>query len=108
MSKNAQFRAIQPSPSILSFVEENVILFHFLFMFEYRNYMPILSQDIPHALSHLAIILQLLGRRREIEFRRAGYNTELSVPLDNIPFSTSTERERIEETVCSSFLLLLL
>lgn len=63
LSKNAQFRAIRPSPSILSFVEEN-----------------------------------LLGRRREIEFRRAGYNTELSVPLDNIPFSTSTERERIEET----------
>lgn len=25
ISKNAQFRAIQPSPSILSFVEENVI-----------------------------------------------------------------------------------
>lgn len=25
MSKNAQFRAIQPSPSILSFVEDNVI-----------------------------------------------------------------------------------
>lgn len=65
--------------------------------------MPILSQDIPNASPHLAIILQLLGRRREIEFRRAGYNTELSVPLDNIPFSTSTERERIEETVCSLF-----
>ncbi|KAM7496373.1 hypothetical protein LguiA_020787 [Lonicera macranthoides] len=64
MSMNAQFRAIQPSPSILSFVEEN-----------------------------------LLGRRREIELRRAGYNTELSVPLDNIPSSTSSERERIEETV---------
>lgn len=27
MSKNAQFRAIQPSPSILSFVEDNVIFF---------------------------------------------------------------------------------
>ena len=25
LSKNAQFRAIQPSPSIISFVEENVI-----------------------------------------------------------------------------------
>lgn len=25
MSKNAQFRAIQPSPSILSYVEDNVI-----------------------------------------------------------------------------------
>ena len=25
MSKNAQFRAIKPSPSILSFVEDNVI-----------------------------------------------------------------------------------
>ncbi|XP_030963650.1 uncharacterized protein LOC115984780 [Quercus lobata] len=64
MSKNAQFRTIQPSPSILSFVEEN-----------------------------------LLGRRRLIELRRAGYNTELSAPLDNIPFSTSSERERIEENM---------
>lgn len=64
LSKNAQFRAIKPSPSILSFVEDN-----------------------------------LLGRRRDIELRRAGYNTELSVPLDNIPFSTSSERERIEESV---------
>lgn len=64
LSKNAQFRAIVPSPSILSFVEDN-----------------------------------LLGRRREIEFRRAGYNTELSAPLDNIPYSSSSERERIEETV---------
>jgi ribosome biogenesis GTP-binding protein YsxC/EngB len=62
MSMNAQFRAIQPSPSILSFVEEN-----------------------------------LLGRRRDIELRRAGYNTELTVPLDNIPSTTSSERERIEE-----------
>ncbi|KAL8531266.1 hypothetical protein ACS0TY_008042 [Phlomoides rotata] len=61
MSKNALFRAIRPSPSILSYVEDN-----------------------------------FLGRRREIEFRRAGYNTELSAPLDNIPFSTSSERERIE------------
>ncbi|CAA0841841.1 P-loop containing nucleoside triphosphate hydrolases superfamily protein [Striga hermonthica] len=57
MSKNAQFRAIRPSPSILTFVEEN-----------------------------------LLGRRRDIEFRRAGYNTQLSAPLDNIPLSTSSER----------------
>lgn len=64
LSKNAQFRAIQPSPSIISFVEENI-----------------------------------LGRRREIEFRKAGYNIELSSPLDNIPFSTSLERERIEESV---------
>ncbi|KAI3753766.1 hypothetical protein L2E82_25828 [Cichorium intybus] len=64
MSKNAQFRAIQPSPSIISFVNEN-----------------------------------LLGRRREIEFKKAGYNIELSSPLDNIPFSTSPERERIEESV---------
>ncbi|KAL9459756.1 hypothetical protein AB3S75_003036 [Citrus x aurantiifolia] len=64
MSKNAQFRAIQPSPSILSFVEDN-----------------------------------LLGRRRPIELRRAGYNVELSAPLDNIPFSTSSERERIEENM---------
>uniref|UniRef100_A0A2P2JXM0 Uncharacterized protein LOC105137676 n=1 Tax=Rhizophora mucronata TaxID=61149 RepID=A0A2P2JXM0_RHIMU len=64
MSRNAQFRAIQPSPSILSFVEEN-----------------------------------LLGRRRLIELKRAGYNVELSAPLDNIPFSTSSERERIEENI---------
>lgn len=64
LSKNAQFRAIQPSPSIISFVEENI-----------------------------------LGRRREIEFKKAGYNIELSSPLDNIPFSTSLERERIEESV---------
>ncbi|KAI3526358.1 hypothetical protein L1887_05608 [Cichorium endivia] len=64
MSKNAQFRAIQPSPSIISFVNEN-----------------------------------LLGRRREIEFKKAGYNIELPSPLDNIPFSTSPERERIEESV---------
>lgn len=28
LSKNAQFRAIQPSPSILSFVEDNVICFY--------------------------------------------------------------------------------
>lgn len=42
----------------------------------------------------------MLGRRRLIELRRAGYNIELSAPLDNIPFSTSSERERIEETVC--------
>ncbi|XP_057530887.1 uncharacterized protein LOC130809222 [Amaranthus tricolor] len=64
LSKNAQFRAIKPSPSILAFVEDN-----------------------------------LLGRRRDIELRRAGYNTELSAPLDNIPFSTSSERDRIEESV---------
>ncbi|XP_008810571.2 uncharacterized protein LOC103721955 [Phoenix dactylifera] len=63
MSKNAQFRAIQPSPSILSFVEDN-----------------------------------LLGRRRLNELQNAGYNIKLS-PLDNIPFSTSKERERIEESV---------
>ncbi|PHT44762.1 hypothetical protein CQW23_13920 [Capsicum baccatum] len=64
MSKNAQFRAICPSPSILSFVEDN-----------------------------------LLGRRRDIQIKRAGYNIELSAPLDNIPFSTNSERERIEEPV---------
>ncbi|KAA3456559.1 P-loop containing nucleoside triphosphate hydrolases superfamily protein isoform 1 [Gossypium australe] len=64
MSKNAQFRGIQPSPSILSFVEDN-----------------------------------LLGRRRSIEIQRAGYNTELSAPLDNIPFSTNPERERVEENI---------
>ncbi|KAJ6349137.1 hypothetical protein OIU77_006676 [Salix suchowensis] len=40
-----------------------------------------------------------LGRRRLIELKRAGYNTDLSAPLDNIPFSTSSERERIEENI---------
>ncbi|WCJ34972.1 P-loop containing nucleoside triphosphate hydrolases superfamily protein [Euphorbia peplus] len=64
ISKNAQFRAIQPSPSILSFVDDN-----------------------------------LLGRRRLIDLKRAGYNIELSAPLDNIPLSTSSDRERIEENV---------
>ncbi|KAL3625788.1 hypothetical protein CASFOL_030317 [Castilleja foliolosa] len=64
MSKNAQFRAIRPSSSILSFVEDN-----------------------------------LLGRRREIEFRRAGYNTQLPAPLDNIPISTDSERERERERI---------
>ncbi|XP_048130286.1 uncharacterized protein LOC115748988 isoform X2 [Rhodamnia argentea] len=64
MSNNARFRAIQPCPSILSFVEDN-----------------------------------LLGRRRVIELQRAGYNVDLSAPLDNIPLSTSSERERIEENV---------
>ncbi|XP_047269459.1 uncharacterized protein LOC107873417 isoform X1 [Capsicum annuum] len=64
MSKNAQFRAICPSPSVLSFVEDN-----------------------------------LLGRRRDIQIKRAGYNIELSAPLDNIPFSTNSERDRIEEPV---------
>ncbi|KAI3911338.1 hypothetical protein MKW98_010225 [Papaver atlanticum] len=63
LSQNAQFRAIQPSPSILKFVEDN-----------------------------------FLGRRRLVEFQRAGYNIELPAPLDNVPFSTSTERERIEES----------
>ncbi|MQM05955.1 hypothetical protein Taro_038775, partial [Colocasia esculenta] len=64
LSKNAQFRAIKPTPTVLSFVEDN-----------------------------------LLGRRRQIELRNAGYNIKLSAPLDNIPFSTSAERERIEENV---------
>jgi len=92
LSKNAQFRAIKPSPSILSFVEDNVrcslIWDHFSSLF---SVVDILIMDIE----------QLLGRRRDIELRRAGYNTELSAPLDNIPFSTSSERERIEESVCS-------
>ncbi|KAL9226397.1 hypothetical protein vseg_002215 [Gypsophila vaccaria] len=64
LSQNAQFRAIKPSPSIISFVQEN-----------------------------------FLGRRRDIELKRAGYNIELSAPLDNVPFSTSSERERIDEAV---------
>ncbi|XP_058782082.1 uncharacterized protein LOC131656366 [Vicia villosa] len=64
MSLNAQFRAIRPSPSILTFVEKN-----------------------------------LLGRRRMVDIKRAGYNIELPSPLDNIPFSKSSERENIEENV---------
>ncbi|PUZ36389.1 hypothetical protein GQ55_9G034300 [Panicum hallii var. hallii] len=64
MSINAKFRAIQPTPSMLSYVEDN-----------------------------------LLGRRRLNEIKNAGYNVKISAPLDNVPFSTSTERERIEENV---------
>ncbi|GMG98169.1 hypothetical protein Nepgr_000009 [Nepenthes gracilis] len=64
LSRNAQFRAIRPSPSILAFVEEN-----------------------------------LLGQRRLIELRRAGYNIDLSAPLDNIPLSTGSDRARIEESI---------
>ncbi|ERN05408.1 hypothetical protein AMTR_s00007p00224640 [Amborella trichopoda] len=67
LSLNAQFRAIQPSPDIISFVEDN-----------------------------------LLGRRRLIELRNAGYNIQLPVPLDNIPFSNNPEREKIEENVFRS------
>ncbi|WVZ61026.1 hypothetical protein U9M48_010965 [Paspalum notatum var. saurae] len=63
MSTNAKFRAIQPSSSILSYVEDN-----------------------------------LLGRRRLNEIKNTGYNVKISAPLDNIPFSTSTDRERIEES----------
>lgn len=47
----------------------------------------------------MEIFIQFLGRRREIEFKRAGYNIELPAPLDNIPFSTLSERERIEVPV---------
>jgi hypothetical protein len=43
--------------------------------------------------------LQLLGRRRLIEIKNAGYNTKLSAPLDNVPFSTRIERDRIEDSV---------
>ncbi|CAM8952634.1 unnamed protein product [Rhodiola kirilowii] len=56
LSMNAQFRAIKPTPSILSFVEDN-----------------------------------FLGRRRMLELQRAGYNIDLSAPLDNIPNSTSSK-----------------
>jgi hypothetical protein len=47
---------------------------------------------------------QLLGRRRMIDIKRAGYNIELPAPLDNIPFSKSSERENIEENVCRCLL----
>lgn len=40
-----------------------------------------------------------MGRRRTIDLRREGYNIDLSAPLDNIPFSSSSEREKIEENV---------
>ena len=43
--------------------------------------------------------LQLLGRRRLNEIKNAGYNVKISAPLDNVPFSASTERGRIEESV---------
>ncbi|XP_071674645.1 uncharacterized protein [Lolium perenne] len=64
MSINAKFRDVQPSSSILSYVEDN-----------------------------------LLGRRRLIDIKNAGYNTKLSAPLDNVPFSTRIERDRIEDSV---------
>ncbi|XP_062214179.1 uncharacterized protein LOC133915156 [Phragmites australis] len=64
MSINAKFRAIHPSSSILSYVEDN-----------------------------------LLGRRRLNEIKNAGYNVKISAPLDNVPFSTNTERDHIEESV---------
>ncbi|KAL8129850.1 hypothetical protein V2J09_019005 [Rumex salicifolius] len=64
LSMNAQFRAIKPSPSIITFVQEN-----------------------------------LLGKRRSIELQRAGYNIDLSAPLDNIPNSSNSDRERVEETI---------
>ncbi|CAM0877247.1 unnamed protein product [Alopecurus aequalis] len=64
MSINAKFRDVQPSSSILSYVEDN-----------------------------------LLGRRRLIDIKNAGYNTKLSAPLDNVPFSDRTERNRIEDSV---------
>lgn len=35
MSQNAQFRAIQPSQSILSYVEENVILYDLIYVISY-------------------------------------------------------------------------
>ena len=43
--------------------------------------------------------LQLPGRRRLNEIKNAGYNVKISAPLDNVPFSASTERGRIEESV---------
>jgi len=39
-----------------------------------------------------------------IEIKRAGYNIELPMPLDNIPFSKSSDRENIEENVCCRLL----
>lgn len=67
ISMNAQFRAIKPSPEIISYISNN-----------------------------------LVGRRRLKELRNAGYNIDISAPLDNVPHSTSRERERIEENVFRS------
>lgn len=96
MSKNAEFRAIQPIPSILSYVEDNVICMSSHLVLEL--YLVILSLALCFVMFEFSN-WQLLGRRRMNELRKAGYNTELSAPLDNIPFSTNSERERIEENV---------
>lgn len=47
------------------------------------------------------LFYQLLGRRRNLEFKKAGYNIEISAPLDNIPLSTSSGRERVDVPVWS-------
>eukprot|EP00252_Welwitschia_mirabilis_P023137 TRINITY_DN6472_c0_g1_i1.p1 TRINITY_DN6472_c0_g1~~TRINITY_DN6472_c0_g1_i1.p1 ORF type:complete len:425 (-),score=60.04 TRINITY_DN6472_c0_g1_i1:369-1643(-) len=41
----------------------------------------------------------VIGRRRLREWRNAGFNTKISAPLDNIPFSESDVRQKIEENV---------
>lgn len=103
MSKNAQFRAIQPSPSILSFVEKNVICMsrEFWLLCWLCCFIVIVNAKVCWLPLYYGYYLQLLGRRRTIDLRRAGYNIDLSAPLDNIPFSSNSEREKIEENVRS-------
>ncbi|KAK9160124.1 hypothetical protein Syun_006465 [Stephania yunnanensis] len=45
------------------------------------------------------VSMDVVGWRRLIELRRAGYNVGLSAFLDNIPHSTSSEREHCEENL---------
>ena len=89
MSINAKFRAIQPSSSILSYVEDNVCTICLS-----STFYPLIA-----CVTFSYCCLQLLGRRRLNEIKNAGYNVKISAPFDNVPFSTSTERERIEESV---------
>ena len=88
MSINAKFRAIQPSSSILSYVEDNVCMICLS-----STFYPLIA-----CVTFSYCCLQLLGRRRLNEIKNAGYNVKISAPLDNVPFSTM-ERERIEESV---------
>lgn len=86
MSKNAQFRAIKPSPSVLSFVEDNVMslrkAFSILAARSYISYLYVVCSFFFLFNGFWQFHLQFLGRRRLIELRRAGYNTEFSAPLD--------------------------
>lgn len=96
MSQNALFRAIQPTPSIISFVNENVIILGQLCIYKL-----VISCS---CINRCYLLWQLLGRRREIDFRKAGYNIELPSPLDDTPFSTSSDRAKIEDSVSAHLL----